>query len=78
MLSSANLGRLDPQEFAKEYTAMMINVYKKHIEDAHKVAIHVEISDIIMNILTNLENRQDISKLVLNLKAKRDKLLDLD
>ncbi len=78
MLSASNLGRLDTKEFAKEYTAMMINVYKKHIEDTHKVAIHVEISDIIMNILTNLDSKQDISKLVLNLKTKRDKLLDLE
>ncbi|WP_445141638.1 diguanylate cyclase domain-containing protein [Campylobacter sp.] len=78
MLSSSNLGRFDTREFAKEYSSMMISVYKRYINDTNKVAIHVEISDIIMNILTNLENKSDISRLVLNLKVKRDKLLNLD
>ncbi|MFL1705493.1 diguanylate cyclase domain-containing protein [Campylobacter sp. MOP7] len=78
MLSSKNLAKFDTEVFAKEYSNAMISSYKKHIEDTHKVAIHVEISDIIMNILTNLDSKQDISKLVLNLKTKRDKLLDLE
>ncbi|QKG30071.1 bifunctional diguanylate cyclase/phosphodiesterase [Campylobacter sp. RM16187] len=78
MLSASNFNKFDTKEFARNYSELMVESYKKHISDFHKVSIHVETTGIIMQILTNIEQGQSISKLVVKLKDKRDKILTLE
>lgn len=78
MLSSVNYKNFKPRDFAKDYSALVIADYNKQILDPAKLNIHKQITKIIMEILDGIEQFVDVSSLIIDLKAKRDDLLDLE
>ncbi|QCD51907.1 sensor domain-containing protein [Campylobacter sp. RM16192] len=78
MLSASNFHRFDTKEFAKEYSNLMVEPYRRHISDFYKLSIHVETTGVIMQILANIEQGKSISKLIIKLKEKRDNILTVE
>lgn len=76
-LSASKFKNFKIDEFIKDYDSLMVLDYKKYTSDT-KITIHIEITDTIMEILKGVKQKTDVSNLILELKAKRDRLLDLE